>query len=565
METRTFQIENIRAESMTADATLSTEYPVRRYDGEEVLSHDQGAVDLSRAPLPLIVSHDGGKLPVGVVENLRLEGKTLKGVLRFSKNASDIWQDVTDGILRNLSIGYQIIQRTKTKVGYIATKWMPYETSLVAAGADPAAGIGRNFNIGGNTMDRNDLLKERKQVIDSMVEMASRDLSAEDKEKFDRIKEGLDGIDRRLAALDDIEKVKKPEFRKVPDVGKQTREIRFEGGPATDRSFKGMFGEPVYNEDEIRAFRASMTEGIPSGGGMSVPEPLSAKWLDDSLPEEIIRPNAQVWPMESATRKVPGWDWTDMSSGEAFGGFKMVWTAETGTATPQTALLRAITLNAYKGQIYCDVSQELFDDGLGFDAQLERAMKKSIAYGLESAFTTGTGAGMPKGLTVDEALVSVAKETGQIKDSLCFDNVAKMFGRMYPAGRSKAVWLVSETCLPMLMTGMNVAIGTAGSWVNLFNEKDGKFTILGRPVLFSGGHMPVLGDANDIMFVDLSQYAIGLRKEMRIERSPIPQWTTDQMSYRVIVRADGMGTWSAAYSPDNGDDQSWIVGLAERA
>ena len=125
------------------------------------------------------------------------------------------------------------------------------------------------------------------------------------------------------------------------------------------------------------------------------------------------------------------------------------------------------------------------------------------------------------------------------------------------------MWIASETVLPQLLT-LSIAVGTGGNIIQPFNESDGSFSLLGRPVLFSGGHLPVLGDANDIMLVDLSQYAIGLRKEMRVERSPVPQWTTDQMSYRVIVRADGQGTWSSAFTPDNGDTMSWVIGLGAR-
>ena len=55
MEKRNFQIEvgSIRSkENRTVEATLSSTFPVKRYDGEEVLSHEPGAVDLSREPLP---------------------------------------------------------------------------------------------------------------------------------------------------------------------------------------------------------------------------------------------------------------------------------------------------------------------------------------------------------------------------------------------------------------------------------------------------------------------------------------------------------------------------------
>jgi HK97 family phage major capsid protein len=77
--------------------------------------------------------------------------------------------------------------------------------------------------------------------------------------------------------------------------------------------------------------------------------------------------------------------------------------------------------------------------------------------------------------------------------------------------------------------------------------------------------MPTLGDADDIMFVDLSQYAIGIRRDLRVEKSNIPGWTNDLMSYRALLRFDGQGTWNGPITPRNGSTLSWCVGLAERA
>ena len=159
-------------------------------------------------------------------------------------------------------------------------------------------------------------------------------------------------------------------------------------------------------------------------------------------------------------------------------------------------------------------------------------------------------------------VISVPKEGGQVADTIIFENVTKMFARMYPAGRSRAVWIANETTIPSLMS-LTIDVGTSGEVVKVFNETNGKFTILGRPVIFTP-NLPVLGDANDIVFCDLSQYAIGIRREMKLEKSNIPGWTQDLMSYRVIVRVDGQGTWQNAITPKNGDTLSWCVGLEER-
>jgi HK97 family phage major capsid protein len=188
---------------------------------------------------------------------------------------------------------------------------MPYEVSLVAAPADITVGINRGISPQGEKkkMDRNDILKAKKAAIDEMAELAK---SGENAERMNDLKGEIRAFDARLEALDLAEASKKDIKTFTPEVKKADRSIiEFTGGPATNRTYAGMFNQGralEVNDEAIRAFRASMVEGVPASGGLSVPEPLAAQWLDDSIESEIIRPRATVWPMDSATRKVPGWD-----------------------------------------------------------------------------------------------------------------------------------------------------------------------------------------------------------------------------------------------------------------
>lgn len=564
MEKRSFEIDvgSIRAETRTVQASLSSEHPVKRFDGDEVLSHKPGAIDLSRAPLPLLCSHNNAALPVGVVEGLSVSDGKLKGTIRLSANQDGLWRDIQDGILRSLSIGYRIIEKVKTKTGFTATKWMPFECSLVAAPADNTVGIGRSINLKGEVknMDRNDVLKSKKAAVDELAELAK---SGENAERMEGLKGEIRSLDSRLEAFDLVDAGKKDLKTFTPDLKKEDRSlIEVVGGPATNRTWAGMFNQGrklEINEEEIRAFRASMNEGVPSAGGLSVPEPLAAQWLDDSIESEIIRPRATVWPMESATRKVPGWDCSDQSS-TLFGGFAMEFIAEEGPGTKQTGKLRMIQLTAKKGAIFVDISNELREDGQGFEAQLDRAMRTSIGYGMDEYFINGVGASQPLGLRHDPAKITVEKENAQTADTIVYANLSKMYARMYPAGRQRAVWLANSTAITQLL---GLTIGTNSAYVPVMTESNGQFFIFGRPVLFNS-HMPVVGDEDDIMFVDLSQYAIGIRRDLKLEKSNIPGWTNDLMSYRALLRFDGQGTWNAAITPKHGDTMSCVVGLAER-
>lgn len=155
---RTFALGQLNAELRTVEATLSSETPIFRQGlGNEVLIHTQEAVDLSRAPLPLITSHDHQTTPVGVVERLHLAGRKLRGTLRFgtSQRATELWEDVQSGIVRSLSIGYSVLDYTQEGDTYRVTSWQPYEASIVSVPADNTVGIGRSFQKE-NTMNENE-------------------------------------------------------------------------------------------------------------------------------------------------------------------------------------------------------------------------------------------------------------------------------------------------------------------------------------------------------------------------------------------------------------------------
>lgn len=130
-------------------AVLSTTFAVQRDGYSEILLHQPENVDLSRAPLPLIESHDGLRLNIGIVENLKISGNKLRGdvVLGNSSRANELWPDIESGIVRSLSVAYLIndqeIEGTTIKV----TRWMPYEASLVSIPADPSAGLYRSSEM----------------------------------------------------------------------------------------------------------------------------------------------------------------------------------------------------------------------------------------------------------------------------------------------------------------------------------------------------------------------------------------------------------------------------------
>ena len=127
--------------------SVSSEYPVERGFGKEVLSHKAGAIDLKRFndAAPVLWSHDP-KIQVGVIKRAYLEGKKLKTDIQFgnSEKAKEVQADVASGIIRNVSIGYVIHEVREEDDYMLATKWEPLEASFVSVASDPTIGVQRS-------------------------------------------------------------------------------------------------------------------------------------------------------------------------------------------------------------------------------------------------------------------------------------------------------------------------------------------------------------------------------------------------------------------------------------
>jgi HK97 family phage major capsid protein len=133
--------------------SISSEYPVERWFGKEILDHSPDSIDLSRAKrgLSFLDSHDA-KSVIGIVDKVKVgDDKKLRGQVRFSRSApaQQIKTDIQDGIRRFISVGYMVNEYTLDKSSkeegdtYRATKWTPLEASSVGVPADPTVGNDR--------------------------------------------------------------------------------------------------------------------------------------------------------------------------------------------------------------------------------------------------------------------------------------------------------------------------------------------------------------------------------------------------------------------------------------
>ena len=141
----------INEDERRVSMALSSEEPVERSFGIEILEHSSDAIDLSflaSGRAPLLLDHDPQK-QVGVIESVDLDGsaRRLRATVRFGKNglAKEAFDDVVDGIRRNISVGYQVNSMVEDNKGrYRVDNWLPMEVSVVGIPADRSVGVGRS-------------------------------------------------------------------------------------------------------------------------------------------------------------------------------------------------------------------------------------------------------------------------------------------------------------------------------------------------------------------------------------------------------------------------------------
>lgn len=139
--------------------SFSSEEPYERWWGVEILSHAEGAVDLTRLNSIgcVLYNHDRDRV-LGKVLRAWIENDRGNAEIEFDDDAESevIYQKVKNATLKGVSVGYRVnnweeVAANKKSVDGkftgpcdIATRWEPFEISIVSVPADPTVGVGRS-------------------------------------------------------------------------------------------------------------------------------------------------------------------------------------------------------------------------------------------------------------------------------------------------------------------------------------------------------------------------------------------------------------------------------------
>jgi len=438
----------------TFEFPFSSEYPVARYFGNEILSHDRGAADLSRLNdgAPLLFNHDPDRV-IGVVERAYIDDKSRRGYarVRFSRNefAQEILRDVQDGILRNVSFGYSIEKMEERSSGdFVATSWKSLELSVVAIPADPSVGFGRSLDsktqpaapaapqpdpIPAMENTTPDLAVVRAEAAEAERSRISGISSLCDKHNLsdlagELVRGGKSIDEARAAVLERLGSTQKPVSEKAAEIGLTEKEVRNFSfirainalAHPTDRKAQEA-ARFEYEVSEAAAaamgkesrgimvpaevLKRDLNVGTNSAGGYTVAtDLLSANFID------LLRNKAVV--MGLGTQMLTGLQ-GNIAIPRATGGATAYWVAESGSPTESQAAFDQVTMSGKTVGAFSDISRKLLlQSSIDIEGYVRNDLATVLALAIDSAAINGTGSSnQPTGILNTSGIGSIAGGT----------------------------------------------------------------------------------------------------------------------------------------------------------
>lgn len=334
-----------------------------------------------------------------------------------------------------------------------------------------------------------------------------------------------------------------------------------------ERSRSGQFDQRL-----VPLAASGGSQGVGSEGGFLVPTSFAMSIWDGlrQNPLDILSRTNQ-WAVEGDMLKLPRTNETSRVGGTVYGGVTANWIeeAETITATKPTYARLSLEPKELAVAVY-QTDKLLRNSPIALEQFLLRAATEAIGFAVGAAIIDGNGVGKPLGILQSGGLVTVAKESGQAADTILFLNIVKMFARLHAVRRANSVWLINQDAEPELLNLSHE--GTSSStpaYLPAGGLSAAPFaTLLGRPVL-PIEHCKTVGDKGDIILVDLSAYATGLRGGgaggIRTASSIHVKFLEAETAFRFMFEIDGQPWLDTPLTPANGATLSTHVALADRA
>jgi HK97 family phage major capsid protein len=537
------EIDAVDEESRTAMIALSSEEPVKRNYGLEVLEHSESAMDLEfmrSGRAPLLLDHDHTQV-IGVIESVDLDGESrrLRAKVRFGRSAlaREAFDDVVDGIRTNVSIGYSIdkLERGSNKDEYVARSWRPVEGSLVSVPADPTVGLGRSAEEPQKPVIRTDFQKENtmSEVDIAAVEAEARKAAQKDASKIIELGAAHSRSDLAAQAVKQGRSIEEFRGELLDHIGSE-RSLHETNVGLTDKEVKRFSIvraiNALANPTDKRAQEAAAFEIECSAAASQAYGRASAVLTEDFRGGDfidVLRNQSSV--MQAGARMLNGLQ-SDVAIPKKLTASSAAWLNAEGDDVAQTEpTFGQVTLSPKDIGAYTQVTRRMLQQStLDIEAIIRDDLATAIALGMDLAALRGNGtAGSPTGIKSTAGINSVDFGVAPIT----VPSYAKVVEMETAIAQDNALMGNLAYILPASMVGGLKTTEKATGTAQFVYEPGG--TLNGYRAINSNQV-----EAGDLYFGNFQDLLIGMWGGLDLQVDPYANGLSGTMRVRVIQTMD---------------------------
>ena len=302
------------------------------------------------------------------------------------------------------------------------------------------------------------------------------------------------------------------------------------------------------------------SEGVGADGGFAVPPQFSGEIWKMSLGEGSLLPMTANTEISSNSMYFPKDETVPWSTT----GVQAFWRNEANAPTGSKLVLGSEEMRLHELFVLVPVTNELLEDAPALGSYIQPLAVDRIQWKTNEAILFGTGVGQPLGCMNSNALITVAKETGQATQTLLQPNISKLRSRLLTGNLRNAIWLGTPDLLPALegLTVGNIPIFLPPN-TGIRGDYDG--TLNSRPLMLSE-HAAAFSSAGDLSLLALNGYRT-ITKAGGIETATSMHlyFDANATAFRFIFRVDGKPILSQPVTPPKSSNtRSYFVQLGAR-
>ena len=442
----------IDEEKRTVRVGVSSESPVERSFGMEILGHSPDEIDMSfmqSGTAPFLKDHDMTS-QIGVIERFELDQKAKRTValVRFGRSAlaEEVFRDIQDGIRMNISVGYKINQLNRMKEEedgkrFFRASWMPMEVSSVSLPADSSlqVGVGRSEQIKlEKTMENSkqdiDVAEVRSQIVDEAKKEFKKnskeilDLAAKHNKRdlgHQAISEGKSVDEFRGVLLETISN-DKPLETPLEDIGLTAKETKRFSILKAVNAMANPTDRKAQEEAkfEFECSEAAQREYGQTAQGILLPGEVLRNWQqrdmnasDDSnlIGQDFrggdfidtLRNNSAVMPLATMLSGLTG----DVKIPKKTAGSTAAFISSEGGASSESEMtIGSVTMSPKTAGVHTDVTRQLLiQSSLDVENLIRNDLAQSMAILIDDKALEGNGSsGNPTGITNTSGINTVS-------------------------------------------------------------------------------------------------------------------------------------------------------------